>query len=206
MKAAVPEANRTISDDLLRESSSENGYVTDEGLPSGDAATVNNGDGGNPLEFRSILVRHVRTAAVAIVGISTFGAAVGLFVSQYSKRRAEAAAVLGEQEAQERAKRESALRLAREKVLLESWLDSQRKGRKGEEFWLSKSFVRPIQLYAVRSWKIVDNWNGLGIKWTVRIASSTRGGITIEKLWTISVSSDDAGNLKIIDVNPTIPD
>ncbi len=69
--------------------------------------------------------------------------------------------------------------------VINGWLQEQRKGHAGSEFWLKEWWVSPVQLYAVRTWDIVEISNN-GLEATVRIASSNKGGIPIEVLWKLS--------------------
>ena len=62
--------------------------------------------------------------------------------------------------------------------VVEKWLESQRRGEPGTEYWFDG--VSPPQLFAVRSWEFVDH------TW-VRIESSTKGGIPVSNLWDIKV-------------------
>ena len=67
-----------------------------------------------------------------------------------------------------------------------AWLEEQRKGRGGSEYWATSSKVNgkpPVMFYAVRSWEIVDAI--CDINFTVRIESSTKGGQPIIKLWEV---------------------
>ena len=71
-----------------------------------------------------------------------------------------------------------------------NWLDAQREGRDGLEYWSTKEYVRPSNLYAVRSWEIVDSWGVGGACVTVRVESSNKAGQPIVKLWEVWLEKD----------------
>lgn len=76
-------------------------------------------------------------------------------------------------------------RLSKEKNIIDKFFSAQKKGLSGEDYFCDKDFVTTF--FAVRNYEIVDDLEGIGINYTVRVESSTRGGIPIIKLWSISV-------------------
>jgi hypothetical protein len=86
------------------------------------------------------------------------------------------------------------------KRIAADWLDSQRRGESGEEFWMSESWVRPVRLRAVSSWEIVSV---VPVEVIVRVDSSNGAGMPIRKLWKITALSDktSANTLKISQVS-----
>ena len=70
---------------------------------------------------------------------------------------------------------------------LKAWLDSQRKGKDGREYWSNDPWGEKVRLFAVQSYEIVDQNYG---DYTVRIHSSTNGGSPVVCLWKISIRLD----------------
>jgi hypothetical protein len=68
---------------------------------------------------------------------------------------------------------------------LKAWLDSQRKGNTGYDYWLDEPWVQKVHLFALQSYEIVDQSDG---DYTVRIHSSTKGGSPVVCLWKISIT------------------
>ena len=65
------------------------------------------------------------------------------------------------------------------------WLDSQRKGETGYEYWAVSD--KAARLFAVESYEIVDKFLST---YKVRIHSSTRCGIPVVCLWEIQMMHD----------------
>jgi hypothetical protein len=76
-------------------------------------------------------------------------------------------------------------RKSKDAQLVSNWLDAQRRGRPGAEYWLSETWVKPVRLYAVSSWEIVSNDLGTIV---VRVDSSNQAGLPIRKLWKVELT------------------
>ena len=72
-----------------------------------------------------------------------------------------------------------------QKETLVAWLESQRKGETGYEYWCDD--VTKVMLFALQSYEVVKR--GM-LAYTVRIHSSTKGGTPIVCLWRISINLD----------------
>lgn len=94
--------------------------------------------------------------------------------------------------------------VARCEQVVEEWLNEQRKGKSGEDYWPSIVY-EPARLFAVREWEIVDR-DHFGSGFTVRIASSNRAGFPIEKLWKISLTDWNTEAPKIWRVEEAVKD
>ena len=90
--------------------------------------------------------------------------------------------------------------LLRSEATLNAWLTEQQKGKSGREYWpfslKARQYVTPVRFYAVRSWEIVDAPTDLNL--TVRIESSTKGGLPIIKLWEVNLD-DDGWKIRSVD-------
>lgn len=67
-----------------------------------------------------------------------------------------------------------------------AWLESQQKGQDGIKYWATDWFIRPIRLFAVSNYEIVDV--PLSCTFMVRIHSATRGGQSVIRLYEVFVS------------------
>lgn len=72
-----------------------------------------------------------------------------------------------------------------EKKFLLDWLETQRKGYEGSEFWSKEWWVKPVHLFNVKSWEIVDSQAG---SFRVRIASTNKAGQPVENIWIVKVT------------------
>lgn len=64
--------------------------------------------------------------------------------------------------------------------VVNAWLEAQRSGRSGYEFWAQDA--ERSSLFSVADWEIVDS-DMLSVR--VRVDSSTQGGAPIRKLWEV---------------------
>ncbi len=87
--------------------------------------------------------------------------------------------------------------------VVNQWLESQRRGESGTEFWLDDAWVSPTRLYSVSDWKVVDA-EMTNVK--VLVDSSSGAGEPIRQLWNISLSTrsenllTDKQDMRIISV------
>ena len=72
-----------------------------------------------------------------------------------------------------------------EQKTIRDWLESQRQGLSGEEYWYY--FRTPVKLPALKSYEIVDcpTKDDRAKKYTMRLHSDARGGPPIEESWEI---------------------
>ncbi len=80
------------------------------------------------------------------------------------------------------------------KQLVNDWLEAQRMGRDGNEFWSRESWVTPTKLFAVRDWEIVDASYGTVM---VRIESSNGLRQPIVALWRIRITDAEDGTARL---------
>lgn len=73
---------------------------------------------------------------------------------------------------------------AKNREVVSRWLESQRSGDSGHEFWRD---AEPVSLYAVTGWEILRAESG---SITVRVDSSNAAGMPVRKLWRIDVAGD----------------
>lgn len=76
---------------------------------------------------------------------------------------------------------------SQQKELLEKFLDAQTKGQDVSTMFCPGASA--VSLYAVKTWTVVDDSNAKEDQsiYVLRIASSTKGGFAIEKLWMIGM-------------------
>jgi hypothetical protein len=67
---------------------------------------------------------------------------------------------------------------------VKAWLEAQRKGQEGFEYW-QKDAYKPFALYAVTSYEIVDAFSPS--QCIVRVHSSIRSGQPIVRLYAVTV-------------------
>lgn len=87
--------------------------------------------------------------------------------------------------------------------VVNAWLEEQRKGSSGAQFWEIDKTDHVQTLFAVRSWAIVDVTANRGVESggivTVRVDSSNRGGIPITALWKVYLHGDDSPRISSIE-------
>jgi len=82
--------------------------------------------------------------------------------------------------------------------ILKEWLETQRKGQTGYEYWRDSSLVQKVRFYALQDYEIVDR---CGLHYTVRIHSSTKGGTPIVCLWKIEIINGEIWEVKQAEEN-----
>lgn len=88
-------------------------------------------------------------------------------------------------------------------AVVSAWLEEQRKGREGKEFWLAKPWVQPMTFFAVRAWEFVDFPSPRTLM--VRIESSNRAGQPVIILRKVHLTEHD-GELLIDAVEDPVAD
>jgi len=128
---------------------------------------------------------------IAILLAIFTGREIGSKINEQARQPAEQAAKDLENE---RYAIESNSKIAVENILfgkrnktLKEWLETQRKGQTGYEYWLNESWVNKVRIFALQDYEIVDRNN---LCYTVRIHSSTKGGFPIVCLWKIYITVD----------------
>lgn len=133
------------------------------------------------------------------------GAVVVLLLMKGNKEEQKTIAVIGKDKSDKVLLEEPATPAVdpdQKKILecLEGWLTAQKKGEEGVQYW--DDFNRLTSLYAVRSWDIlldekpkpITVFESEGRQCSlvkVRIDSSTKGGMQISKIWTLSMRKSD---------------
>lgn len=69
--------------------------------------------------------------------------------------------------------------------VVDKWLEAQRRGQAGDEFWLDES--QAVRLFAVRDWEITNEREDTV---TVRVSSSNAAGIPIMVLLNVGVTKE----------------